>query len=69
MIIFLHTFMPDMENTKSQSVFSRTRWKARPPKERLRLILEWRKLYEKELMEDWELCRKAQTPKPIDPLE
>jgi hypothetical protein len=39
------------------------------PKRALRLVLEWRKLHENELMEDWELCRKAQMPNPIDPLE
>jgi hypothetical protein len=39
------------------------------PKRALRHVLEWQEIHQKELMEDWELCRKQEKPKPIDPLE
>lgn len=39
------------------------------PKRALRLVLEWYDLHQEELMEDWELCRKQEMPKPIEPLE
>jgi hypothetical protein len=39
------------------------------PNRALRHVLEWYELHKIELLEDWELCRHAQMPKPIDPLE
>lgn len=39
------------------------------PKRALRHVLEWYELHQEELMEDWELCRKQEMPKPIEPLE
>jgi hypothetical protein len=39
------------------------------PPRALRHVLEWRELHKVELMNDWELCRQAQIPKPIEPLE
>lgn len=39
------------------------------PKRALRHVLEWYELHKDELMEDWDLCRKAEMPKPIEPLE
>lgn len=39
------------------------------PKRALRHVLEWYELHKDELMEDWELCRKKEQPKPIEPLE
>ena len=38
------------------------------PKNAVNLILKWAELYQKELLEDWELCDKRQTPKKINPL-
>lgn len=43
--------------------------RGRLPRRALKLVLEWAELHQSELMEDWELCSKLQTPKPIDPLE
>lgn len=39
------------------------------PKRALRLVLEWYELHKEELREDWDLCRKGENPKPINPLE
>ena len=39
------------------------------PRRALRHVLEWYELHQAELLEDWELCRKSQLPKPIEPLE
>lgn len=39
------------------------------PKRALRHVLEWYELHRPELLEDWELCRKRQQPKQIEPLE
>jgi Domain of unknown function (DUF4160) len=32
------------------------------------LVLDWAELHQKELLEDWELCRQHQEPKKIKPL-
>ena len=39
------------------------------PKRALRHVLEWYDIHKEELFEDWELCRRQEAPKPIDPLE
>lgn len=39
------------------------------PRRALALILEWASLHRAELLEDWELCEKNQSPKKILPLE
>jgi hypothetical protein len=39
------------------------------PKRALRHVLEWHDLHRAELLEDWELCRERNDPKPIEPLE
>jgi hypothetical protein len=39
------------------------------PKRALRHVLEWYELHKDDLIEDWELCRKQEQPKPIEPLE
>lgn len=39
------------------------------PRRALELIIEWAEKYDDELMEDWELCRRHQQPKKIEPLE
>jgi hypothetical protein len=39
------------------------------PKRALRHVLEWHDLHREELLEDWELCRARNEPKPIEPLE
>ena len=38
------------------------------PKRALALVLEWASEHRTALMEDWELCRRMQTPKKIEPL-
>ncbi len=38
------------------------------PRRALTMVREWATLHEKELMEDWILCRNAQPPKKISPL-
>ena len=38
------------------------------PKRALALVLEWASEHRAELMEDWELCRRMQSPKQIAPL-
>lgn len=35
----------------------------------LGLVIEWAAAHQSELLEDWELCRSRQMPKPIQPLE
>lgn len=32
------------------------------------LVLDWAQLHQKELLEDWELCRQHMEPKKIEPL-
>ena len=32
------------------------------------LVLDWAELHQKELLEDWELCRQHMEPKKIEPL-
>jgi len=32
------------------------------------LVLDWAELHQQELLEDWELCRRHQEPKKIEPL-
>lgn len=39
------------------------------PRRALALVLEWANEHRAELMEDWNLCRSKQLPKPIKPLE
>lgn len=39
------------------------------PKRALSHVLEWYELHRDELIEDWELCRMQQQPRPISPLE
>ena len=39
------------------------------PRRALNLVLDWTDLHQAELLEDWELCRAKQYPKPIAPLE
>ena len=39
------------------------------PKRALHHVLEWYELHREELIENWELCQKDETPKAIKPLE
>ena len=39
------------------------------PKRALKLVLEWYEYHKEELIENWELCRSKEMPKPIEPLE
>lgn len=39
------------------------------PRRALVMVLEWANEHRAELMEDWNLCRSKQLPKPIKPLE
>jgi hypothetical protein len=39
------------------------------PKRALALVLEWASEHQAELMEDWDLCARMQTPKKIEPLK
>jgi len=39
------------------------------PKRALRHVLEWYELHREELIENWELCQKDESPKLIEPLE
>ncbi len=39
------------------------------PRRALVMVLEWANEHRAELMEDWNLCRAKQLPKPIKPLE
>jgi hypothetical protein len=39
------------------------------PRRALQHVLEWYGLHKDDLLEDWELCRKGEHPKPIEPLE
>ena len=38
------------------------------PRRALALVLEWASEHRAELMEDWDLCDRMQTPKKIAPL-
>lgn len=38
------------------------------PRRALSLILEWAQQHREELMEDWKLCERRQSPKKIQPL-
>jgi len=42
--------------------------KGQMPRRALALVLEWAQENRAELMEDWELCLRNQTPKKIRPL-
>ena len=35
----------------------------------LELVLDWAELHQRELLEDWELCRQHLEPKEIEPLK
>jgi len=39
------------------------------PRRALSLILDWAELHQQELLEDWDLCIKMQTPNKIEPLK
>ncbi|SLM31028.1 conserved hypothetical protein [Desulfamplus magnetovallimortis] len=39
------------------------------PKRALRLVLEWSEKHQDKLLANWELCRKKEMPKSIEPLE
>jgi hypothetical protein len=39
------------------------------PPRALVLVLDWAKLHQQELKEDWELCRSKEQPKKIPPLD
>jgi hypothetical protein len=38
------------------------------PVKELRLVSEWAKLHQDELLDNWRLCETMQAPKPISPL-
>jgi hypothetical protein len=38
------------------------------PRRALTLVMEWASEHRAELIEDWELCRRMQMPKKIEPL-
>ena len=38
------------------------------PRRALDLVLDWAKLHREELLNDWDLCRAREAPKPIAPL-
>jgi hypothetical protein len=38
------------------------------PRRALTLVMEWASEHQAELSEDWDLCRRMQTPKKIEPL-
>jgi len=38
------------------------------PLKELRLVSDWAKLHQQELLENWRLCEAMQSPKPIPPL-
>jgi Domain of unknown function (DUF4160) len=39
------------------------------PRRAMALVLEWATAHRDELMEDWNLCSRMQTPKAIEPLK
>jgi hypothetical protein len=39
------------------------------PRRAQQLVLEWAKIHQQELLEDWELCRSQRLPKKINPLD
>lgn len=39
------------------------------PPRALKHVMEWYELHKDELSQDWDLCRQAQQPRPIQPLE
>lgn len=39
------------------------------PSRAKKLVLEWAKLHQAELLEDWGLCQNGQAPNEIDPLD
>lgn len=39
------------------------------PGRAMALVLEWADHHRDELVENWDLCRRMQTPKPIEPLK
>lgn len=39
------------------------------PRRALELILDWAELHQEELLADWELCTKKETPHKIAPLK
>lgn len=39
------------------------------PKRALRHVMEWHEIHKNELLEDWDLCRRRENPKEIEPLE
>ncbi len=43
--------------------------RGRLPRRAQELVLEWARLHQQDLMEDWELCRSKQSPKKINPLD
>jgi len=43
--------------------------KGKMPRRALALVLEWASIHRDELIKDWDLCVKNQSPKRISPLE
>lgn len=39
------------------------------PRRALELVLDWAELHREELLRDWDLCQKHESPADIDPLE
>lgn len=39
------------------------------PKRALRHVLDWHEIHKDELLEDWELCRRKENLKDVEPLE
>ena len=39
------------------------------PRRAMTLVIEWANDHRGDLMEDWDLCRRLQPPKPIEPLK
>lgn len=53
----------------SFSILSLEIMEGRLPRRALELVLDWAELHQKELMDDWELCRQHHEPKKIEPLK
>jgi Domain of unknown function (DUF4160) len=61
-------FMRSTQSTKQSSTYRLEVVEGGLPRRAMALMLEWAQEHRSELMEDWDLCSRNQSPKKIQPL-
>jgi hypothetical protein len=69
MIMLLHTFMRKYGGQEIKVFILDGTVEGSFPRRALSHVLEWYELHRDELLVDWQLCERNETPNAIEPLE